>query len=145
MGYYMAGDYYSRGGIGSFLKGAVSTVARGAVGFVTGGPGGAISAVARNLVPQSRPSGIQIPPMQINPTAFLPGGQPLLQFGRRRRRMNYANGRALTRANRRVDGFVKLARKSLKHTGYRIVTKGSSKRKGTTIHEHGPGSVNVRG
>ncbi len=53
MGYmagdYMAGDYYAGGlfsGIGSMLKGLAKT----AVGFVTGGPGGALSALASHAI-----------------------------------------------------------------------------------------------
>lgn len=38
------------------------------------------------------------------------------------RRTNYADGRALARANRRVDGFVRLAKRSLKHTKYHLAT-----------------------
>lgn len=36
------------------------------------------------------------------------------------RRMNVANPRALRRAMRRTDGFVKLAKRALKGTGYAV-------------------------
>lgn len=147
MSYYGQGDYYGQGGLGSFLGGALKTVARAATGFVTGGPAGAIGGVVSSLVPSSRPApggGLQIPSVTVRPGAFLPGGTPLVSFGKKRRRMNYANGRALARANRRVDGFVRLARKSLQHTGYKIVSKSAGKRP-VNIRESGPGSVNVRG
>lgn len=146
MPYYGAGDYYGRGGLLDVLKKGVSTVARGAVGFVTGGPAGAISSVASALLPQTRtpqPPQFRVPSATVTPSAFLPGGTPLISFGRRRRRMNYANGRALTRANRRVDGFVRMARKSLQHTGYKIVSKSAGKgKRPTTINvETGPGGI----
>jgi len=38
----------------------------------------------------------------------------------RNRRMNVANPRALRRAMRRTDGFVKLAKRALKGTGYAV-------------------------
>jgi hypothetical protein len=154
MSYYGAGDYYGAGGIFDFAKKAIGTVARGALGFATGGVGGAIQAVIPRTTTVSRAAnplvgaggGIQIPSITVNPSAALPGGAPLFTFGgKRRRRMNMANGKALARANRRVDGFVRLARKSLKHTGYRVVTKGSGrKRSSVSVHESGPGGVTVR-
>lgn len=58
----------------------------------------------------------------------------------RRRRINPANPKALRRAIRRQEGFVKLARKALKGTKYRITT-GPSRPSKTIIQEHGPGSV----
>jgi len=48
-------------------------------------------------------------------------------FGGRRKRMNVANPKALRRAIRRTDGFVKLARKTLKGTGFTIARRGLSK------------------
>lgn len=63
---------------------------------------------------------------------------------RKRPRMNVGNARALRRAIRRQEGFVKLARRALKGTGYTIVSRGSRSRRPITIREHGPGSVNVR-
>jgi len=145
--YYGAGGYYQAGGIGSFLKKAAGA----AVGFVTGGPLGAARAILPRTQQQSLPGPVLSIPtpssqrIQIAPMAALPGGSPLFSVGggRRRRRMNFANGRALARANRRTDGFVKLARKSLKHTQYQIVTKGSrkGKRPPSVLVETGPGSI----
>jgi len=60
-----------------------------------------------------------------------------------RRRMNVANPKALRRAIRRQAGFVKLARRALKGSGYTIVTRGSRKPQ-LRIQETGPGSVNVQ-
>jgi len=68
-----------------------------------------------------------------------------LAGGRKRKRMNVANPKALRRAIRRQAGFVKLAKRSLKGSGYTIVSKGS-RRPARAVHitESGPGSVNVR-
>lgn len=155
MSYYGAGDYYGAGGLGSFLGGVVRTVGGAVGGFATGGITGAIGGAIRGATggsaqPRLSSSGrkqLVVPPVAITPGAFLPGGEPLVSMagGRRRRRMNYANGKALTRANRRVDGFVRLARKSLKHTNYKIVTKQassrSSRRSPSIMVETGPGSI----
>lgn len=142
MSYYGAGDYYGAGGLGSFFGG----LARGAVGFATGGIGGAVGAIARpGGLP--RPGSLRMPGgVRMNPGAALPGGVPLFEKPRKRyRRMNVTNPKALRRANRRVDGFVKEVKKSLKHTNYQLVTKGSrsrgAKRAPSVIVETGPGGV----
>ncbi len=57
----------------------------------------------------------------------------------KRRRMNVANPKALRKAIRRTSGFVKLAKKALKGTGFRIVTKGSRSRRDLP-----PGHTHVR-
>lgn len=41
----------------------------------------------------------------------------------RNRRTNYANPRALSRATKRLDGFVTIARKAMKSTNYKVVSK----------------------
>jgi len=158
MPYYGQGDYYGQGGLGSFL----GKVAKGALGFATGGPMGAIAAI-RSVSPAvtpAAPSRFQTPAPQVIVQApgiipaiqrIVPGGATGLMVDpttgmvkRRRRRMNYANGRALTRANRRVDGFVRLAKRSLKHTNYKIVSKSAGRsRPKTIVRESGPGSVHV--
>lgn len=151
MSYYGQGDYYAAGGIGSFLKGAARAAIGGAVGLVTGGPIAAARNVVSSIAPAARPPAagpaFQIPQINVNPMAALPGGQPLFTFGgRKRRRMNFTNQRALNRANRRVDGFVRIVRRSLKHTPYTLTRRGSGRKKsGVTVVEKGPGSVNVRG
>lgn len=61
----------------------------------------------------------------------------------KRRRINPANPKALRRAIRRQQGFVKLAKRALKGSGYRIVTAGSTRPK-MKIQEAGPGSVYVQ-
>lgn len=50
--------------------------------------------------------------------------------GYRRRRMNFMNDKALRRAGRRIDGFVRSSRKVLKHTNYVLVRRGSGRKKG---------------
>lgn len=143
MSYYGAGDYYGAGGLGGFLKGVV----KAGVGFLSGGPVGAVTAVLPTRQPAQMPSGLVVPgkvPMigssGSSGTVTIDAATGLPRT--KRRKMNYANSRALTRANRRVDGFVRLARRSLKHTGYKIVSKsaGRSKRPRTII-ESGPGNV----
>lgn len=62
----------------------------------------------------------------------------------RRRRMNVANPKALRRAIRRQAGFVKLARKALKGSGYTIVTRGSGRRRPINVREAGSGSVTIQ-
>lgn len=44
-----------------------------------------------------------------------------------RRRMNVGNAKALRRAIRRTDGFVRLAKSALKNTGFKIVSKSSGR------------------
>jgi len=46
---------------------------------------------------------------------------------RRRRRMNAGNAKALRRAIRRTDAFVRLSRGALKNTGFKIVSKSAGK------------------
>ena len=56
--------------------------------------------------------------------AMIPSGYHFAKDGSgrlvRNRRMNVANPRALRRAMRRTDGFVKLAKRALKGTGYAV-------------------------
>jgi hypothetical protein len=63
---------------------------------------------------------------------------------KKRRRMNVANPKALRRAIRREQGFVKLARRALKGTGYRITTTRSARPRTVQVRESGPGNVVVR-
>ena len=72
---------------------------------------------------------------------FLPGGQTgLVVTGPSRKRINPANPKALRRAIRRQDGFVKLARRALKGSGYTIVSRGSRRPK----RDLGAGHSHVR-
>jgi len=45
----------------------------------------------------------------------------------RRRRINYANPKALRRATRRTEGFVRLAKSAMKDTGWKVVSKSAGK------------------
>ena len=165
MGYYMAGDYYGAGGIFGDIWGGI----KGAVtGFVSGGPlgavGGAVSGFKASSKSSGRPidvamipsmapaTGYQIPTIEKTPGVtgvierLLPGGKSGYQVTgiRKKPRMNVANPRALRRAIRREQGFVKLARRALKGTGYTITTRGSRTRRPISVRESGPGSVIVR-
>jgi hypothetical protein len=165
MGYYMAGDYYAAGGIFSTIAKGIGGAVKG---FVSGGPlgaiGGAISGVTgKGSATQTLalPPAFQIPSRvptivpsggTIQPTSGLkgvvqrlvPGGASGYEVvGRKRRRMNVTNDKALRRAIRRQQGFVKLAKRALRGTGYTVATRGRSKRP-VSIRESGPGSVVVR-
>ena len=126
MPYYGQGDYYMAGdpGLFSSIGGLLKRTARVGLGFVTGGPGGAV----RAAMPSS--PGPAIP-------RFSGGGRsrsvPRSPGTRRRRRINYANDKALKRAIRRQEGFVKLARKALKGSGYKIVSKSAGRGSRGTI------------
>lgn len=151
MSYYGAGDYYAAGGffssLGKIAKGAIGA----GVGFLTGGVGGAIA--GSGLLRPSAPTmqQLQLPagsPVTIGTRlktagqALVPGG--VEPFRRKRRRMNPMNPKALNRASRRMDSFVGHARKALKHTNYKLVSKSAGKgRRGPEqiIVETGPGSV----
>jgi len=146
LSYYGAGDYYGAGGFFSSIGGAI----KGAVtGFLGGGPAGAVAGGVAGLVGGGGGGGggpmrITKGGVTVTPAAFAPGGAPFVQVGRKkRRRMNYTNQKALTRANRRVDGFVRTVRKSLKHTNYKLVSKsaGTRKRSPRVIKESGSGDV----
>jgi len=152
------GDYLAshRGDPGLFgnifrgFKGAVS-------GFLSGGPIAAARGGLRGFTGQKRPGAITIPyrPQFAQPSPVIrsiqrgiPGGKTGYELAPgmvmpKRRRMNVGNAKALRRAIRRTDGFVKLARKALKGTKYTITTRGST-RKPMRIVEHGPGSVTVQ-
>lgn len=51
------------------------------------------------------------------------GGENPKTYCVKNRKTNYANPKALSRAADRMDGFVSIARKGLKHTPYKIVNK----------------------
>ncbi len=139
---YFGGSQNLRGDPGFF-----GTLFGAAKGFVTGGPTGAIAggirafrgqrAVARRApVPTAasfiRPVG-RVGGIRGFAQRAVPGGATGFQVdvgldGRpRRRRMNVGNAKALRRAIRRTDGFVRLARGALKNTGFKIVSKSSGK------------------
>lgn len=154
MSYYGAGDYYGAGGIGSFLKGA----ARTAVSFVTGGPvAAARTAVTQLGAPRGLIAPPAGRPVVNLPFSGAPGagigsfGTPAhvatvgsrrfyTKDGRPRRirrdgrpydipSMNPGNTKALTRASRRIDKFVSVARSAMKHTNYKVVSKSAGRGK----------------
>ena len=107
-----------------------------------GGPRGLVirdtPARARGVPSALRASGPYISPSSA--AIIAAGGVPP-----RRKRMNVANPKALRRAIRRQAGFVKLAKRALKGSGYTVVSKGSRRpQRAVRITESGPGSVNVR-
>lgn len=137
MGYYMAGDYYQAGGIfgsiGKFLGGVAKT-AVGAVGGVltTGTPLGAVTGALKGagiIKAPAAPVQLQLPAAGV-PTMMapqIPGGGPPAAAGgatkwrytkkgtlttRKRPRMNPTNPKALRRAQRREESFIRIARKS---------------------------------
>ncbi len=159
----MRGDYGPRtyrgdpGILGSLWRG----IKGAATGFITGGPTGIVTGGIRGLtrgkapIGKPAPSSIRMPsigrPYAAPAPTYKPGtrattplGMPYIVEGRKRRRMNVGNAKALRRAIRRQTGFVKLARRALKGTGYTIVTRGARRRAGVSVSETGPGSVTVR-
>lgn len=126
-------------GFGSILKGALKFGSK-VLGF---SPAGA----AIDVISSRRSSGRRT---IAAPGGSFPGGsraranqvfareirtQP--PFGRKkRRRMNPGNTKALTRASRRIDSFVKVAKKALKHTNYKIVSKSAGRSKHKHVVRH---------
>ncbi len=150
MGYYGTGDYYGQGGFLDFAKKAVGF----ALGALPGG--GIVTSAARlgsALLAGGASSGAGAPrPTMLQPLAG-PGFIDTTTGGpraskqwppRKRRRMNVANPKALRRAIRREQGFVKLAKKALKGTGYHVTRRGSGRARPVNIRESGSGSVIVR-
>lgn len=132
----------------------IAGTALGVVGSLAPGPAGAIMRKAATVVRPARPVA------RPAPVGFMPGMPAMEQMPalpgivtvdpitgrvkRPRRRMNVTNAKALRRAIRRTDGFVKLAKRSLKGTGYTVSRRGSTRRGPATIVETGPGSVHTR-
>jgi hypothetical protein len=123
----------SRGGfplipiVGSWLGGALKRTAAGilrkSAPAVVGATVGA--AIPGLVTGGAAPPGFApVPGVKGKIQRFLPGGQSGFY---KRRRMNPANPKALRRAIRRTDGFVKLARRTLKGTGFTIARRGFSK------------------
>lgn len=150
-GDYYRGDYY-RGDLGGFFRKAVGVVGGAAKGFILGGgPVGAITGAVSALRAKTPSNASQMSvagTMGIGGTILRAGAKvlpPLLagkeifdvvrQFnpfgggggGGRRRSMNHLNPKALSRATRRVEGFVKKARKAVSPLGYTVVRRGSAR------------------
>lgn len=121
MPYYRGDGNYYRGDpfLGALVGGLVGKAAKWAVGRIGGGaakrrvsnlPG--IGAVTGSLIP-TIPS-IPTPFGTINPGNIFPGGEPFITpSGKRYRRMNPLNPKALRRALRRAEGFEKFARRTV--------------------------------
>jgi hypothetical protein len=135
-------------GLGGILPGPLGGVARTVGGLLPGGspaPGpapGTLPILRSQLQPRAPKSfsGVKLGPLTIGTERE---AMEQLGMARKRRRMNVTNPKALRRAIRRQTGFVKLARRALKGTGYTIVSRGS-RRPRTVVKESGPGSVTVQ-
>ena len=147
-GDYYRGDYY-RGDLGGFLRKAGRVVSGGVGGFITGGPVGAIKGAIGGL--RSSPTNAAIVSNGVGMmgiggaigTAIKIGARALPAIGTgiavekafglfgggngKRRTMNHLNPKALARATRRVEGFVKKARKAVSPLGYTVVRRGSGR------------------
>jgi len=119
------------------LFGVAKRAVRTGVRFATGGPVAAAQEAFRRptrvqTVPKIATLG-RIPLKTSQATAILGGatvaGAAAAAAGMmpRRRRMNAGNAKALRRAIRRTDAFVRLSRSALKNTGFKIVSKSSGK------------------
>lgn len=133
-------------GVGSLAGGRVAAPAIGAPGArARGGARDRFSRVPTATLqtfPGGAPSAaLGIPSARQIAQRLVPGGATGFP---RRRRMNVANPKALRRAIRRQAGFVKLARKALKGSGYTIVTRGSGRRRPINVREAGSGSVTIQ-
>lgn len=118
MGYYAAGDYYAAGGLGSILSGIggfltkAAPVALEAYSAYRGGQTPAELAPAIGSYIGQRMGG---PPMPGGAFAAAPAGSTVTRIhpgfaGRRYRRMNPGNFRALKRSMRRMKAFERAAR-----------------------------------
>ena len=162
MSYYQ-GDYY-RGDPGIFgdIWGGIKKVGRigaGVVGLVNPVAGGIMTKVFGGgqqtaAAPQLRQvRGLTMngapPPILAAAAAPAPGlagkgarSRAAMGLPAKRRRMNVTNDKALRRAVRRTDGFVKLAKRALRGTAYTVVSR-SSRVKRVNVRESGAGSVTV--
>ena len=143
-GDYGGGGYGSVGdpGLFGFLGRVAGGIAKTVGGFVPG-PAGMVLRKAGGLLTRA-PARPQITPRQPGmQQRFMPGAgtRPISgQITRttavsaqvpqiagairpRRQRMNYGNVKALKRADRRISGFVKVAKSALTHTNYKVVSK----------------------
>lgn len=141
-------------GLGSLLGGVlggISKVARyvpgvgGAISAVAGTAAKVVSGSPRPALPQITPPSIPVPVPGFMGAVqrAIPGGASGYQCGGsnpcssgyhldkkhrakcvRNRKVNYTNPAALSRAAKRMDGFVTVARRALKTTNYKVVAKG---------------------
>lgn len=145
-GDYMAGYAGDPGFFSKLFKIGKSLVS----GFIGGGAPQVVQMLAPpRAAPAPFPMPVPLPFPGIGPisqgvrairrrsAARMPGEMP------KRRRMNVANPKALRRALRRQQGFVKLARRALKGSGYTIVARGS-RRPSIRVQEAGSGGVTIQ-
>lgn len=151
MSYYTGrGDYYSgKGDPGIFstlgsIVGTVGKIASNPIGYVSSAIAKASSPRTATVAASSLTSGLRLPTpvpgIQGTIQRAIPGGQSGYTCGSgcapgyhldktkgvkcvRNRKVNYTNPRALSRAAKRMDGFVTVARKALKSTNYKVVAK----------------------
>lgn len=132
MAYFGGGSRFAGdpGFFGSLFKGATS-IARRAFRATP------IGAVVSQLPTFQRPAGRSVPSIAL---AQRPG-TGMVRIGadglpmKRRRRMNVGNTKALRRAIRRTDGFVRIARSALKNTGFKVVSKSAGKVSPATLRK----------
>ena len=148
MSYGMAGrDFHGD----PFLGGIIGTIAKGAIGLGKKALGlDRPRYVPTHQAPMPVMPGGRLPRVVPTPGArgriqrILPGGQTGYQVEPgarpRRKRINPANPKALRRANRRQDGFGKLARRALKGSGYTITSRSSRRPR----RDLGAGHTHVR-
>lgn len=136
------GDYYQAGGIfgtigriaGSLLK-KTPIGAAAATAYSVGKT--AYQAVRRTPTKRAATPIRQVPPPPMGTLMEKRGQAEVLGPGtegtmvgrvpRKRGKINYGNVKALKRADRRIDGFVKVARSALKHTNYKVVSKSAGR------------------
>jgi len=150
-GNYYRGDYYKGdpflGGliagaarrvlpkVGRFLLGAARRTGAKTVGGAIARTGGAIATagtvvgVGRDVMRATRPGR----EMEIDIGNILPGGEPLIGYRRKYRKLNPLNPKALKRALRRAEGFEKFAKRTMvalvKPGGGRKFKRTATKRK----------------
>lgn len=119
MGYYMAGGYYRAGGFGSFLGGllrnpTVQDIGAQVVQAGFGQSSAGLADFARSRGIQTMSALSDVSPMAATTVAGSGPASPTVVHhigGRRSRRMNPFNPRAIARADRRLRSFMKHVRK----------------------------------
>lgn len=125
-GHYVAGDHYVAGGILGSIGKAIGGVAKGI--FKATPLGMAVTSVAPNLLGGTgggkKPNVLPVlrePGISGFAHRLIPGGSTGYVvpagggYGRRRRKMDYGNMKALRRADRRAHGFLRAYSKAVRH------------------------------
>ena len=144
------GDPGLFGFLGKVAKGALGVVGKLGIPGISGAAGLASGFIGGRQYPVSRaapgPAGfgqMPVPGLRGFGQRLVPGGATGYMTPRRRR-MNVGNVKALRRAMRRQEGFVRLARRALKGSKYTITTRGASRApRHIHVKESGPGGVTV--